>query len=115
MGSDAFLEIKTWRECHALFEYANFVIIQRSGVQPDELKALLLSLESQVRKTGERDVYITSSGNKLIFMATTIMDISSTRIRKMVSEGKSIRFLVPGSVRDYIVKEGLYRNNGNPC
>ena len=114
MGSDAFLEIKSWREYPALFEYANFVIMKRSGVESHRLEALLLSLEPQVKKAREGDVYTTAAGKKLIFMATAIMDISSTRIRKMVSEGKSIRFLVPESVREYIIREGLYGNkNGN--
>jgi nicotinate-nucleotide adenylyltransferase len=47
-------------------------------------------------------------------MATTTMDISSTRIRKMVAAGKSIRFLVPESVRDFIIKNNLYGNNEDP-
>ncbi|MCP4666142.1 MAG: nicotinate (nicotinamide) nucleotide adenylyltransferase, partial [Deltaproteobacteria bacterium] len=95
MGSDAFLEIKSWREYPALFEYANFVIVKRSGVASHRLEDLLLSLEPPIKKDREGDVYTTKAGKKLIFMETAVMDISSTRIRKMVSEGKSIRFLVP--------------------
>ncbi len=108
VGSDAFLEIKSWREYPALFEYANFVIMKRCGVEANRLAALLLSLEPHVEKAREGDFYTTATGKKLIFMTTTIMDISSTRIRKMVSEGKSIRFLTPESVREYIKREGLY-------
>jgi nicotinate-nucleotide adenylyltransferase len=114
MGSDAFLEIRTWREYPSLFEYANFVIIKRSGIQPGMLETLILSLEFWVEKARERDVYVTASGKKLILMASTIMDISSTRIRHLVAGGKSIQFLLPESVRDYIIKNGLYRNNGCP-
>jgi nicotinate-nucleotide adenylyltransferase len=114
MGSDAFLEIKSWREYSALFDYANFVIMKRSGVESHRLDALLQSLEPQFKKTPEEDVYTTPTGKRLIFIATAVMDISSTRIRKMVSEGKSIRFLVPELVREYIMSEGLYENrNGN--
>jgi nicotinic acid mononucleotide adenylyltransferase len=36
------------------------------------------------------------------------MEISSTNIRNMVKEGKSIHFLVPYAVRAYIIKKGLY-------
>ncbi|MCP4665282.1 MAG: hypothetical protein GY849_02860, partial [Deltaproteobacteria bacterium] len=112
--SDAFLEIKSWREYPALFEYANFVVVKRSGVASHRLEDLLRRLEPPVNKDREGDVYTTKAGKKLIFMETAMMDISSTRIRKMVSEGKSIRFLVPESVREYIIREGLYVNkNGN--
>jgi nicotinate-nucleotide adenylyltransferase len=114
IGADAFLEIKTWKEYRKLFEYANFVIIQRTGIPRNRLEALLGNLELQVTKAPEPDVYIASGGNKLIFTATTIIDISSTRIRTMVAEGKCIRFLVPEHVRGFIIKEGLYAKDENP-
>ena len=115
MGADAFLEIKSWREYPALFEYANFVIMKRPGVPSHRLEALLQSLEPALKRGREKNIYATAGRKKLIFMSTAMMDISSTRIRKLVSEGKSIRFLVPESVRQYIMREGLYgKKNGNP-
>ena len=37
-------------------------------------------------------------------------DISSTRIRRCVQRGESVRFLVPDAVIDYINANNLYRN-----
>ncbi len=37
------------------------------------------------------------------------LDVSGTMLRARVSEGKSIRFLVPEAVLGYIEEQGLYR------
>jgi nicotinate-nucleotide adenylyltransferase len=39
-----------------------------------------------------------------------MMDISSTRLRDMLKKGQSIRFLVPETVRRYILENDLYGN-----
>ncbi len=38
-----------------------------------------------------------------------ILDISATEIRRLVNEGKSIRYLVPEAVRQEIEKKGYYK------
>jgi len=113
LGTDAFLEIKTWKEYERLFDYAHFVVIKRPGVQTDELEPFLLSLGVDFIREGEQDEFVSPSGNALLYKKATLMDISSTRIRKMVAVGLSIRFLVPESVRSYIMEKGLYRIHGN--
>jgi nicotinate-nucleotide adenylyltransferase len=113
IGIDAFLEIKTWREYQNLFDYAHFVIIMRAGFQPDELDSFIVNLRVEVKKTDKPGVFIAPSGKSLILMAPTLIDISSTRIREMILEGKSILFLVAESVKDYIRKKGLYGEYAN--
>lgn len=113
LGTDAFFEIKTWKDYRHLFDYAHFVIIQRAGFQPENLGTLLQNLGVEVGKTDRANVFTAPSGNKIMLMETTLMDISSTRIRKMVIEGESIRFLVPESVANHITKNKLYKNDAS--
>jgi len=36
------------------------------------------------------------------------MGVSSTRVRRMVAAGRSIRYLVTDSVREFVEERGLY-------
>ena len=110
LGMDAFLEISTWKEYKYLFDYAHFVIITRAGFQYHDLMSVLSELDVGIkRKEDESDLFVVPSGKTVMLAKSTLMDISSTRIREMVKENRSIRFLVPEPVEIYIAKKGLYR------
>jgi len=111
IGMDAFLEIKTWKEYRSLFRYASFVVINRPGYDTGELFNFLDSLNVGFVWDPEGGYFRHPSGNILLKRDTTVMDISGSRIREMVNSGKSIRFLVPEGVREYIEKVGLYQVN----
>ncbi len=113
LGTDAFLEIKTWREYQRLFDYAHFVVIKRPGVQSEELEPFLFSLGVEFRREETENKFVSPSGNVLLYKEATLMDISSTQIREMAAAAKSIRFLVLESVRQYIMEKGLYNIHGN--
>jgi nicotinate-nucleotide adenylyltransferase len=38
------------------------------------------------------------------------VDLSATQIRRRVAEGRSIRYLVPDAVAEFIAIHGLYRD-----
>jgi nicotinate-nucleotide adenylyltransferase len=111
LGIDAFLEIRTWKEYEHLFDYAHFVIIRRPGFETESpalsrfLSGLGVGIEAE---TGAPDLFVARSGKTVRLISTTLMDISSTRIRGLVRKNRSIRFLVPNDVGIYIAKNGLY-------
>lgn len=107
IGSDAFKEIKTWKEYKGLFQITNFIVIERPGTTFEELDTLIVSLEADFKEKSSED-YINSSGRHILLKKSTLMDISSTKIRQNIREGKSINFIVPQKVKEYIVKKGLY-------
>jgi nicotinate-nucleotide adenylyltransferase len=112
VGMDAFLEIGTWREYRSLFDYAHFVVIERPGFPSERLEPFLQSLGLGFQESGGKGPYLASSGNSVIHQRASLLEISSTDIRRRVAEGRSIRFLVPESVRSYIMEKRLYSDHG---
>ena len=110
---DAFLEIKTWKEYKRLFDYAHFVVINRPGIPVDTLDSFLTTLDVGFKQQEGTGKFVVPSGNCLMYMEATMMDISSTGIRTRVAQGKSIRFLVPEAVRAQIIEKGLYAAHGD--
>ena len=108
IGMDAFIEIKTWKEYQNLFNFASFVVINRPGYNKNKFSQFLDSLNVGFTWDEKRKCFCHPSGNILLKKDTTLMDISATRIREMVAKKKSIHFLVPEVVREYIEKVGLY-------
>ena len=89
------------------------MFIKRPGGQSEELEPFLHSLGVGFKKEGQGDTFSVPSGKVLIYKEATVMDISSTKIREIMANGKSIRFLVPESVRAYIKEKELYGIHGN--
>ena len=49
------------------------------------------------------------AAGKLMFCPVTLLDISASRIRAMLADGRSPRYLLPGDVLEYIQMVGLYQ------
>jgi nicotinate-nucleotide adenylyltransferase len=106
MGVDSFSDIGSWKAHDELFLYANFIVMTRRGNGGPEFPANLRGKTRQL----DASTFEHPSGKKIHFLHVTQLDVSSTRIRDLASNGKSIKYLVPQSVERYIVKKGLYRN-----
>jgi len=47
--------------------------------------------------------------NNIFTTTVPLLDISSTDIRRRVIEGRTIKYLLPKSVEDYIMENKIYR------
>lgn len=86
VGADATRELDQWREAAALPALARIVAVARPGA-PRPASALV-----------QRVVEVPA------------VDLSATQIRRRVAEGRSIRYLVPDAVAEFIAIHGLYRD-----
>ncbi|MCL2166590.1 MAG: nicotinate-nucleotide adenylyltransferase [Clostridiales bacterium] len=95
-GADAILEILTWKKLDDLFAGCTLVAATRPGFQP---KVMAEWLEGHLKQ---------EFLEKVITIEVPAMAISSTDIRDRVAMGRSIKYLVPEPVEQYIYKQGLY-------
>ena len=108
LGVDVFLEIATWHRPEEVLAQTHLVILTRPGFETDLLSPVPAPAREQYRAEGEGFVH--RSGATLRRIEITALDISSSFIRKLASEGRSFRYLVPEPVFDYIRLNGIYRS-----
>ena len=109
LGLDAFSEIGTWKDYDRLFELADFVVTDRPTSTSMEPGWSIPPEISELFSPGPENSFVHAGGKRLFFYNITGLDISATRIRGLVREGRSIRYLVPEAVSRYIQQKGLYR------
>lgn len=111
VGLDSFRDIATWKKFARLFELAHLVVTARPGVELAEpLTALPVAVQGEFCYDDQLKNLRHRSGNTVIFLEETRLDISSTLIRRKAAAGESIRYLVSPAVAAYITDHGLYRN-----
>jgi len=121
LGVDAFLEINTWKSFEAFFDHVAFIVMNRPAERspedpmPDRMTNASLEafvkdkISAKYRFSAEQSCY-THDEKKPVFMVNvTGLNISATKIRDLIKQGKSIRYLVPEPVADFIHTKGLYR------
>jgi len=94
LGMDAAMEIQTWKSWRIILDTVNVVVARRVG---SGLALLAPEVAERVQ----------------VFEIPQL-DISSSEIRRMLWEGKSIRYLVPDNVRESIFAQGVYSQESKP-
>lgn len=110
VGMDAFLEVDTWWHFRELFRLAHLVVLQRPGYDGEQVERFLKQkVSSLYHPCGDGTSFEHPELLSVRCMRNTRLEISSSRVRRLALEGKSIRYLVPDRVMRYIVENGLYR------
>lgn len=98
MGSDSLRDFARWHDPAGILACANLGVMMRPGAVVD-LAPLRVALP------GIQD--------RLAFVDSPAIGISSTTIRQRMRTGQSIRYYVPAAVADYIAQHGLYEDDEN--
>ena len=109
LGQDAFLKLRAWRHWEQILELAHLVIAARPGPGDAVADPLLRQLQEQHGVTEPAALRHHAAGN-ILSLVIPALDISATRIRQSIAVGRSVRYLVPDPVMQYIQQEALYRN-----
>ncbi len=115
VGLDAFLEIDTWASFQELFLLTPILVMTRPGAGPEasmegRIKRFLQSkIDPAYRFMDAGKKFIHPEKQSVHMVKTTPLDISSTKIRGRIKQGRSIRFLLPEPVIHLIKAKGLYQ------
>ena len=104
IGMDAFLSFTSWHEWETIITLAHLVVTSRPDYTAQPLQAWAQALHTE----NTLDLHAQPAG-KLYFIETTALSVSATDIRHQQAAGRSIRYLVPDAVYDYIQQQHLYR------
>ena len=111
IGLDSYRDIASWKEFDRIFSLCQLVVTTRPGVEvSDPLAPLPVAIHSDFCYDETSKKIRHKSGNYVFFLSKTKLDISSTRIRKLLHSGQSVTDLIPSAVSDYIEKNHLYRS-----
>ena len=106
MGTDMISEISTWKDISILSGICHFIVVNRSPIPANGISKSP-SLECGLRGIKVfSDEKIAEIGRLKVTIPT--IGISSTEIRDRLHSGRSIRYLVPQCVEDYIRTHNLY-------
>lgn len=111
VGHELFAEIESWREYHKLFSLSNFIVMTRPGFSNNESDELPLALKNDFSYANREEnvrIYINNKDKTIAFTHIRGFEISSTEVRHLAAAGKSIKYLVPEQVEDYIASNELY-------
>lgn len=87
MGSDSFLNLEKWKNFQTLINNHLVYVYKRPGFE-----------------------VLNKFNANIIILKAPLLEISSTHIRELIRNGKSIRYLVPDSVKEEIDKNNYYKS-----
>lgn len=106
IGQDSANTLDSWQRWEDLFSLAHLVVMSRAG----DIQRYSEALGEAIRPRLVSDIADLRAApcGHLARVQVTSLAISSSRIRELLAQGRSPRYLLPGAVLAYIEQAGLY-------
>lgn len=95
IGGDILDELISWKDIRDVFKKIGFIMIGRNRLKDNEIMKKINDYNKEYNST-------------IYYIEGPQIEISSTLIRELIKEKKSIRYLVPKEIEDYILYHDLY-------
>lgn len=92
-GTDTINQVYSWKDAEEVFKITKFIVTTRPNYVLDN---------------NTKDLALKHS-DKIYFCETPMLEISSTNIRKRIAQEKTITYLLPKNVEEYIYENNLYK------
>jgi nicotinate-nucleotide adenylyltransferase len=107
IGADAYQQLNSWHQWTQILNLAHLIVVQRPGytITPSADVA-----DYTLNRCIENAQQLTQhNAGSVYFLKAPPLEISSTRIKTLISEHKSIRYLVPDSVNKWLQLHRIYQ------
>lgn len=94
IGADSLTTFATWHKPEEILRLATLGVAERPGTTVDD----------RIRRS------VPGLAERILEFDSPLIELSSTEIRNRRQQNRSITYLVPEDVEDYIVERGLYRS-----
>ncbi len=109
LGADSLLELHLWKQYEDILRLADLAVAARPGIADRTVLEAIDRLPGPYRSAGTYQ-YRRPDGRQIHYLHEVRIDLSSSTIRSLLAKGKRPEGL-PDPVYDYILLNGLYRND----
>jgi len=112
VGIDTFVNINQWIEWKEIFNLCHVIVVARPGygsINDNQMLPQAVAQQLATRRAPSVNELMQQAAGLIYIARTSLLEISASHIRHLVSVNKSVRYLLPKIVADYIATNQLYQ------
>ena len=106
IGQDAANLLHTWFHWQQLFSLAHIVILTRPSIKMEYRHDVAEQIQQRLHVDPQK--LLRSQAGGVLQLEVASIDVSATNIKKLISQGRSLRSMMPAAVINYINENRLY-------